>query len=112
MYRLNGALGSPYSLTMRALLRYRRIAHVWVHGADSRDALAKVRAPVIPVVEYPDGTFHNDSTPLIYDLEARHPDRSVRSDAWPTCARAMPHSTLRPARGSIRCWRKRDASPR
>ena len=77
MYRLNGALGSPYSLKMRALMRYRRIAHVWVHGADSRDALAKVRAPVIPVVEYPDGTFHNDSTPLNYDLEARHRDRSV-----------------------------------
>ena len=77
MYRLNGALDSPYSLKMRALMRYRRIAHVWVHGVDSRDALSQVRAPVIPVVEYPDGTFHNDSTPLIYDLEARHPDRSV-----------------------------------
>jgi glutathione S-transferase len=77
MYRLNGALGSPYSLKMRALMRYRRIAHVWVHGADSRDALSKVRAPVIPVVEYPDGSFHNDSTPLIYDLESRNPDRSV-----------------------------------
>jgi glutathione S-transferase len=50
---------------------------VWVHGADSRDALARVKAPVIPVLEYPDGTFHNDSTPLIYDLEARHPARSV-----------------------------------
>jgi glutathione S-transferase len=28
-------------------------------------------------MEYPDGTFHNDSTPLIYDLEARHAERSV-----------------------------------
>jgi glutathione S-transferase len=28
-------------------------------------------------MEYPDGTFHNDSTPLIYDLEARHSERSV-----------------------------------
>jgi glutathione S-transferase len=28
-------------------------------------------------MEYPDGTFHNDSTPLIYDLEARHTERSV-----------------------------------
>jgi glutathione S-transferase len=39
--------------------------------------LSKVKAPVIPVMEYPDGTFHNDSTPLIYDLEARHAERSV-----------------------------------
>ena len=77
MYTINGALGSPYSMKMRALMRYRRIPHVWVHGADSRDALSKVKAPVIPVMEYPDGTFHNDSTPLIYDLEARHTERSV-----------------------------------
>jgi len=77
MYAINGALGSPYSMKMRALMRYRRIPHVWVHGADSRHALSKVKAPVIPVMEYPDGTFHNDSTPLIYDLEARHAERSV-----------------------------------
>lgn len=77
MYRINGALGSPYSMKMRALMRYRRIPHVWVHGVDSRDSLSKVKAPVIPVVEYPDGSFHNDSTPLIYDLEARHAERSV-----------------------------------
>ena len=77
MYTINGALGSPYSMKMRALMRYRRIPHLWVHGADSRDALSKVKAPVIPVMEYPDGTFHNDSTPLIYDLETRHTERSV-----------------------------------
>jgi glutathione S-transferase len=77
MYAINGALGSPYSMKMRALMRYRRIPHMWVHGPDTRDALSKVKAPVIPVMEYPDRTFHNDSTPLIYDLEARHAERSV-----------------------------------
>ena len=78
MYTINGALGSPYSLKMRALMRYRRIPHIWQHGAATHGlAAAKVKAPVIPVVEYPDGTFHNDSTPLLYDLEARHAERSV-----------------------------------
>ena len=77
MYKINGALGSPYSLKLRAVMRYRRISHVWVHGVAARDALGQVKAPVIPVLEYPDGTFDNDSTPLIYDLEARHAGRSV-----------------------------------
>lgn len=77
MYKINGALGSPYSMKMRAVLRYRRLPHIWVHGAETRRALANVKAPVIPVMEYPDGTFHNDSTPLIYDLETRHAERSI-----------------------------------
>ena len=78
VYTINGALGSPYSLKIRALMRYRRIPHIWQHGTATQGlAAAKVKAPVIPVVEYPDGSFHNDSTPLIYDLEARHQGRSV-----------------------------------
>jgi glutathione S-transferase len=78
MYKINGALGSPYSLKMRAILRYRRLPHLWIHGAATHGiAAAKVKAPVIPVIEYPDGSFHNDSTPMIYDLEARHSDRSI-----------------------------------
>lgn len=77
MYTLYGALGSPYSMKMRALLRYRRITHIWKDGAAARDALQQVKAPVIPVLQYPDGHFANDSTPLVYDLEERHAERSV-----------------------------------
>ncbi len=78
MYIIHGALGSPYSMKMRALMRYRRITHIWHHGGDVQQlAAAKVKAPVIPVIEYPDGSFHNDSTPVLYDLEARHGDRHV-----------------------------------
>jgi glutathione S-transferase len=81
MYKLHGALGSPYSMKLRAVLRARHIPHVWVHGGKTHAAAtAKVQAPVIPVLEYPDGQFANDSTPLIYDLEQRHHDRSIVPD--------------------------------
>lgn len=78
-YEIHGALGSPYSLKVRALMRYRRLPHVWIHGmATQGAALANVRAPVIPVVRFPDDSWHNDSTPLIHELERRHPaDRSA-----------------------------------
>lgn len=76
-YTLYGALGSPYSMKMRAVLRYRRLPHRWRHGTEAQSAQGKVKAPVIPILEYPDGHFANDSTPLIYDLERRHRDRSI-----------------------------------
>ncbi|MHA6332908.1 glutathione S-transferase N-terminal domain-containing protein [Qipengyuania sp. CAU 1752] len=77
MYRLYGALASPYSMKMRSLLRYRWLPFIWHDGVSVQDALAKVRAPVIPVLEFPDGHFANDSTPLVYELEELHQERGV-----------------------------------
>ena len=78
MYTIHGALGSPYSMKMRALMRYRRITHVWSHGGHVQQLAAEHSLPpVIPVIEYPDGSFRNDSTPVLYDLEAQHKTRSV-----------------------------------
>lgn len=78
-YEIHGALGSPYSLKVRAALRYRRLPHIWIHGmATQGGALAHVKAPVIPVVRFPEDSWHNDSTPLLHELERRHPgDRSI-----------------------------------
>ncbi|MCP5182223.1 MAG: glutathione S-transferase family protein [Pseudomonadales bacterium] len=80
-YRLLGGPGSPYSLKMRALLRYRRLPHLWIvpRGYIGKGGeLAAAGKGMIPVLQYPDGSYHADSTPLAVDLERRHPgQRSV-----------------------------------
>ena len=80
MYTLYGAIASPYSIKMRALMRYRRLPFVWKDGEQAFAALQKVRAPVIPVLETPAGEFANDSTPLLYMLEEAHQERSIVPD--------------------------------
>jgi glutathione S-transferase len=39
-----------------------------------------LRPNLIPVLQYPDGSFRGETTMLAYDLEARHPERSVIPD--------------------------------
>lgn len=83
-YRLLGGPGSPFSLKMRAILRYRRLPHHWIVprsyiGSDSELKTAGKR--MIPVLQYPDGNYWADSTPLAYELEQRHPgQRSIVPD--------------------------------
>jgi glutathione S-transferase len=79
-YRIFGGNASPYSRKLRAILRYRRLPHVWVLGtADSVPEIAQVKPRLVPVLRLPDtGEYRVDSTPLAYLLEQRHPDaRSI-----------------------------------
>src|ERR1700744_6293577 len=77
-YRLIGSTASPYASKLRALMRYRRIPFDWVIMTKAlRQQTEHLRPNLIPVLQYPDGTFRGESTTLAYDLETRHAGRSV-----------------------------------
>lgn len=78
-YRIYGSNASPYSRKLRAILRYRRLPHLWVVGTpETLPEIAQVRPRLVPVLRVPDsGEFRVDSTPLADWLEQRHP--GVRS---------------------------------
>ena len=80
-YRLIGSTASPYAIKLRALMRYRKIPFDWVIMTKAlRAATAHLRPMLIPVLQYPDGTYRSETTTLAYDLEARHQGRSVIPD--------------------------------
>jgi glutathione S-transferase len=59
-------------------MRYRRIPFDWVIMTKAlRQQTAHLRPNLIPVLQYPDGSFRGETTTLAYDLEARHAPRSV-----------------------------------
>jgi glutathione S-transferase len=80
--RIVGVPASPYSRKMRAVLRYRRIPHVWVHhGSPEARGLPQARIPLLPqlILRGPDGAPEavTDSTPLIRRLEGMYAGRAV-----------------------------------
>jgi glutathione S-transferase len=81
-YTLHGLNPSPYSVKVRAILRYRRLPFVWQATGNPRDvAVAASLPPVVPVLVFPNGRVMNDSTPLAHALEREHPGaRSIVPD--------------------------------
>ncbi|MEI7591872.1 MAG: glutathione S-transferase N-terminal domain-containing protein [Actinomycetes bacterium] len=80
--KLGGAYSSPYSLKMRAVLRYRQIPFRWVLRNSRWDDLPPVAVPIVPVIAFPeaDGTYSEamvDSSPQITRLEHEFTGRSL-----------------------------------
>ena len=77
-YRLIGSTASPYALKLRGILRYRRIPFDWaIMTRELRAATRHLKPMLIPVLQYPDGSYGAETTALAHDLEARHEGRSV-----------------------------------
>ena len=78
-YLLYGALGSPYSLKVRAALRAKRLPHRWisVNPVTRGEVAGKVKVPVIPIIQCPDDSWANDSTPFLLDLDKNEPSRPL-----------------------------------
>lgn len=76
---LIGAELSPYSVKVRAYLRYKGIEHEWIERKQSNMALFQqhARLPLVPLVLMPDDTAIQDSTPIIERFEAAHPEPSI-----------------------------------
>jgi glutathione S-transferase len=78
-YLVVGVEASPYTVKVRAVLRYRRLPHAWLcRMPQFYPPLAGVKPLLMPVVRFPDGSHHIDSTTIVGALERAHPGaRSV-----------------------------------
>ncbi len=78
-----GAIGSPYSRKLRAVLRYRRLPYRWIHqGSPESVSLPRPKVPLLPqlILEDENGqpVARTDTSPLIRELERRFPrERTV-----------------------------------
>lgn len=79
MYRLFGMEVSPYSVKVRALLRFKALPFEWVLRSQANEAAFREHAkvPLIPLLITPTGAMQ-DSTPMLDYLEATHPSPSIR----------------------------------
>lgn len=90
-YRLFGAETSPYSLKVRAALRYKGVAFDWVARSASNEAEFRKSAatPTVPLLLSPDQAPAQDSTLILAALEASHPEPPARPDESACAALAL-----------------------
>lgn len=79
-----GAYGSPYTRKVESALRYKRVPVVKKHlmpgnldGAWDALNMQHIKPKVIPVVQFPDGSFKNDSTYILQEVDQRYPERPI-----------------------------------
>ncbi|MES3040469.1 MAG: glutathione S-transferase family protein [Pseudomonadota bacterium] len=79
MYRLFGMEVSPYSVKVRALLRFKQVPFEWLLRSRANESAFREHAkvPLIPLLVTPTGPMQ-DSTPMLSFLEAEHPTPSIR----------------------------------
>ncbi|HUP24271.1 MAG TPA: glutathione S-transferase family protein [Thermoanaerobaculia bacterium] len=79
-YRIIGAEASPYSVKVRSYFRSKGIPHAWqVRTPAIRAELERLaRLPLIPVVVTPEGEALQDSTPILEEMERRHPEPAIQ----------------------------------
>ncbi|MEH6409997.1 MAG: glutathione S-transferase family protein [Hyphomonas sp.] len=87
-YRLFGADTSPYSLKVRAFLRYKGLAFDWISRSRANEADFQANAQqvaTVPLLISPSRPASQDSTAMLAALEADHPEPSAVPDD-PACA--------------------------
>jgi len=82
VYRIFGSEMSPYSVKVRSYFRYKRIPHRWIaRNSENEEAYKAVaRLPIVPTVATPGGEGLQDSTPIIEQVEAIHPEPSIHPE--------------------------------
>jgi glutathione S-transferase len=84
IYRIFGNELSPYSVKVRSYFRFKQLPHEWIiRNPDVEDEFRKyAKLPLIPLVVTPDGRGLQDSTPILEQFEALHPEPAIQpSDA-------------------------------
>ena len=73
VYRIIGIEASPYSVKVRAVMRYMHIVFRWVGRMPQFfDETKQVKPLIMPVVQFPSGEYRTDSTPILLDIDRRH----------------------------------------